>query len=332
LNQNRYIMANLSTSYAGLKLRNPFIIGSSGITSSLDKIRKLDALGAGAIVLKSLFEEQISHETGKNMECSDYPEALDYVKTYTRDNSVSEYLNLVRDAKRAVHIPVIASINCISTSEWMDFATLIQEAGADALELNVFFVPLNKDKSAKDYEKIYFDLLEGIRQKISIPVIIKLGSHFTNLTNLVSQLYFRKADGVVLFNRFFEPDINITDLKITSSEVFSSPADIRDSLRWVGIISSVVPLIDIAASTGVHSGDAAVKQILAGAKAVQLCSVLYKNGIEFLPKIIDRFESWMIEHNFKSVEEFRGIMNYSNVGDPEMFERAQFMKYFAVQS
>jgi dihydroorotate dehydrogenase (fumarate) len=325
-------MANLSTSYAGLKLRNPFIIGSSGITSSLDKIRKLDALGAGAIVLKSLFEEQISHETGKNMECSDYPEALDYVKTYTRDNSVSEYLNLVRDAKRAVHIPVIASINCISTSEWMDFATLIQEAGADALELNVFFVPLNKDKSAKDYEKIYFDLLEGIRQKISIPVIIKLGSHFTNLTNLVSQLYFRKADGVVLFNRFFEPDINITDLKITSSEVFSSPADIRDSLRWVGIISSVVPLIDIAASTGVHSGDAAVKQILAGAKAVQLCSVLYKNGIEFLPKIIDRFESWMIEHNFKSVEEFRGIMNYSNVGDPEMFERAQFMRYFAVQS
>jgi dihydroorotate dehydrogenase (fumarate) len=325
-------MANLSTSYAGLKLRNPFIIGSSGITSSLDKIRKLDALGAGAIVLKSLFEEQISHETGKNMECSDYPEALDYVKTYTRDNSVSEYLNLVRDAKRAVHIPVIASINCISTSEWMDFATLIQEAGADALELNVFFVPLNKDKSAKDYEKIYFDLLEGIRQKISIPVIIKLGSHFTNLTNLVSQLYFRKADGVVLFNRFFEPDINITDLKITSSEVFSFPADIRDSLRWVGIISSVVPLIDIAASTGVHSGDAAVKQILAGAKAVQLCSVLYKNGIEFLPKIIDRFESWMIEHNFKSVEEFRGIMNYSNVGDPEMFERAQFMKYFAVQS
>jgi dihydroorotate dehydrogenase (fumarate) len=325
-------MANLSTSYAGLKLRNPFIIGSSGITSSLDKIRKLDALGAGAIVLKSLFEEQISHETGKNMEGSDYPEALDYVKTYTRDNSVSEYLNLVRDAKRAVHIPVIASINCISTSEWMDFATLIQEAGADALELNVFFVPLNKDKSAKDYEKIYFDLLEGIRQKISIPVIIKLGSHFTNLTNLVSQLYFRKADGVVLFNRFFEPDINITDLKITSSEVFSFPADIRDSLRWVGIISSVVPLIDIAASTGVHSGDAAVKQILAGAKAVQLCSVLYKNGIEFLPKIIDRFESWMIEHNFKSVEEFRGIMNYSNVGDPEMFERAQFMKYFAVQS
>lgn len=325
-------MANLSTSYAGLKLRNPFIISSSGLTSSPEKIRKLDSLGAGAIVLKSLFEEQISHETLRNLDGSDYPEALDYVKAYTRDNSVGEYLDLLREAKRSVHIPVIASINCLSASEWMSFASQIQEAGADALELNVFYVPVNKGKSAADYEKIYFDLLEGIRSKISIPVIIKLGSHFTSLTHLINQLYFRKADAVVLFNRFYEPDINITDMKITSSEVFSSPADIRDSLRWVGIISSEVPHIDIAASTGVHSGDAAVKQILAGAKAVQLCSVLYKNGIEFLPKIIDRFESWMLEHNFKSVDEFRGKMNYSNIGDPALYERAQFMKYFSAQN
>ncbi len=325
-------MANLSTSFAGLKLRNPFVIGSSGITSSLEKIRKLDALGAGAIVLKSLFEEQISHETGKNLEGSDYPEALDYVKAYTRDNNVSEYLNLIRDSKRAVNIPVIASINCVSASEWMDFAVKMQEAGADALELNVFFLPLNKEKSPLEYEKIYYDLLEGIRNKINIPVIIKLGSHFTNLTYLVNQLFFRKANGVVLFNRFYEPDINITDLKITSSEVFSSPSDIRNSLRWVGIISSEVPLIDIAASTGIHSGDAAVKQVLAGAKAVQLCSVLYKNGIEFLPKIIDRFESWMMENNFKSLEEFRGKMNYSNIANPALYERAQFMKYFSSQN
>jgi dihydroorotate dehydrogenase (fumarate) len=325
-------MANLSTTFAGLKLRNPFVISSSGITSSLDKIRKLDSLGAGAIVLKSLFEEQILHETGKNLEGSDYPEALDYVKAYTRENSLAEYLNLVREAKRAVHIPVIASINCISATDWMDFATQVQEAGADALELNVFFLPVKKDKTSLEYEKIYYDLLEGIHKKISIPVIIKLGYHFTNLTYLVNQLYFRKADGVVLFNRFYEPDINITELKISSSEVFSSPADIRNSLRWVGIISSEVPLIDIAASTGIHSGDAAVKQILAGAKVVQLCSVLYKNGIEFLPKIIDRFESWMIENNYKSIEEFRGKMNYSNVGDPALYERAQFMKYFSSQN
>jgi len=324
-------MANLSTSFAGLKLRNPFIISSSGITSSLEKIRKLDTLGAGAIVLKSLFEEQISHESYKNLEGSDYPEALDYVKAYTRENSVAEYLNLIRDTKRAIHIPVIASINCISASEWMDFAIKIEEAGADAIELNVFFLPVNKDKPSQDYEKVYFDVLEGIRKNIKIPVIIKLGYHFTNLTYLVNQLYYRKADGVVLFNRFYEPDINITDLKITSSEVFSSPADIRNSLRWVGIISSEVPLIDVAASTGVHSGEAAVKQVLAGAKAVEVCSVLYKNGIEFLPKLIDRFESWMIENNYKNIDEFRGKMNYSNVGDPALYERAQFMKYFSSQ-
>ncbi|MCB8994861.1 MAG: dihydroorotate dehydrogenase-like protein [Bacteroidales bacterium] len=325
-------MANLSTTYAGLNLRNPFIIGSSGITSSLDKIRKLDSLGAGAIVLKSLFEEQIRHEAGRNLEGSDYPEAHDYVKAYTRENSVSEYLELIRDAKRAISIPVIASINCVSASEWMDFAVKIEEAGADALELNVFYLPVDKDKSSADYEKIYCDILEAMRGKIKIPLIIKLGYHFTNLTHLVNQIYFRKADSVVLFNRFYEPDINISDMKIISSEVFSSPADIRNSLRWVGIISSSIPQIDIAASTGIHSGDAAVKQILAGARAVQLCSVLYKNGIEFLPKIIDRFESWMIEHNYKSVNEFRGKLNYGNVGDPAVYERAQFMKYFSSQS
>jgi len=325
-------MANLSTTFAGLKLRNPFIISSSGITSSLEKIRKLDSLGAGAVVLKSLFEEQINHELNNNLAGADYPEAFDYVKTYVRENNLAEYLNLIRDAKRAVHIPVIASINCITASEWMSFAGQIEEAGADALELNVFFLPLNKEKSSLEYEKIYFDLIEGVKKKIKIPVIIKLGYHFTNLTGLVNQLYFRKADGVVLFNRFYEPDINIADFKITSSEIFSSPSDIRNSLRWVGIISSQVPQIDIAASSGIHSGEAAVKQILAGAKAVQLCSVLYKNGIEFLPKIIDRFESWMIEQNYKSIEEFCGKMNYSNVGDPALYERSQFIKYFSSQN
>jgi dihydroorotate dehydrogenase (fumarate) len=325
-------MANLSTTFAGLKLRNPFIISSSGITNSIEKIRKLDSLGAGAIVLKSLFEEQINHELHINLSGSEYPEALDYVKAYTREFSLSEYLNLIRDAKRAVHIPVIASINCVTATEWMSFASQIEDAGADALELNVFFVPVDKEKSSMDYEKIYLDLIEGVKKKIKIPVIIKLGSHFTNLTYLVNQLYFRKADGVVLFNRFYEPDINITDLKVISSEVFSSPSDIRNSLRWVGIISSEVPHIDIAAATGIHSGEAAVKQVLAGAKAVQLCSVLYKNGIEFLPKIIDRFESWMIEQNCKSVDEFCGKMNYSNVGDPGIYERSQFMKYFSSQN
>ena len=322
-------MANLSTIFAGLKLRNPFIISSSGITSSLEKIRKLDGLGAGAIILKSLFEEQINYEIGLNLEGADYPEAFDYVKAYTKDNNVGEYLTLIREAKKAVHIPIIASINCVSASEWMNFATQIEDAGADALELNVFFLPSNKDKSSQEYEKIYFDLVAGIKEKVKIPIIIKLGSHFTSLSYIVNQLYFRKADAITLFNRFYEPDININEFRITSAEVFSSPADLRQSLRWVSLISSAVEGIDIAASTGIHSGEAAIKQVLAGARAVQICSVLYKSGLEILPKMIDRFEFWMIENKYKTVEEFRGKLNYSNIQDPAFYERAQFMKYYS---
>ncbi len=322
-------MANLNTTFAGLKLRNPFIISSSGITSSLERIRTLDTLGAGAVVLKSLFEEQINFETGDLLQKTDYPEALDYVKRYTRENTLSEYLQLIKDAKRAVHMPVIASINCISASEWMDFAVKIEEAGADALELNVYFLPVNREKDPVQYEQIYFDLLTGIKKRISIPVIIKLGQNFTNLNYLVSQLYYREASGVVLFNRFYAPDIDIDDLSMGSSEVFSLPSDIRNSLRWVGIVSSQVRSIDIAGSTGVHSGEAAVKMLLAGANAVEICSVLYKNGLEYLTVMIDQFESWMISKNYKTIDEFRGVMSYSRIDDPAIYERAQFMKYFS---
>ncbi len=322
-------MANLNTTFAGLKLRNPFIISSSGITNSVERIRKLDSLGAGAIVLKSLFEEQIMFETGDLLQKTDYPEALDYVRRYTLENTLSEYLQLVRDTKKAVHIPVIASINCVSAREWMDFAVKIEEAGADALEMNVYFLPVDRDKEATYYERIYFDLLDGIRKRVSIPVILKLGPNFTNLNYLVSQLYYREASGIVLFNRFYAPDIDIEELTMGSAEVLSSPADIRSSLRWVGIVSSQVRSIDIAGSTGIHSGEAAVKMILAGASAVQVCSVLYKNGLEYLTEMIDRFESWMISRNFKTIDEFRGSMSYAMIDDPAIYERAQFMKYFS---
>jgi dihydroorotate dehydrogenase (fumarate) len=322
-------MANLSTAYAGLKLRNPFIVGSSGLTNSVEKIRKFDNLGAGAVVLKSLFEEQISHETGRLLEGTDYPEAMDYVNQYARNNSLSEYLSLIREAKKAVSIPVIASINCVTANEWTSFATKIQEAGADALELNMYVLPLNNDKPSAEYEKLYFDLISKIKTIVSIPVIIKLGNYFTNLNYIVNQLYFRKADGVVLFNRFYAPDINVDDLNFGAAEVFSTPADIRNTLRWIGIISSRVAKIDIAASTGVHSGEAAVKLVLAGARAVQVCSVLYKKGPDFLAEMIDRFEAWMTKGNYKTIGDFRGKMNYASLPDPAVYERAQFMKYYS---
>ncbi|MFW5821024.1 MAG: dihydroorotate dehydrogenase-like protein [Bacteroidota bacterium] len=322
-------MAKLHVEYAGLKLRNPFIVSSSGLTNSIDRIKKLDNLGAGAIVLKSLFEEQIRFESGVLTASSDYPEAYDYVKNYTRDNSVSEYLDLIREAKKVTHIPVIASINCVSSGEWLNFAQKIEKAGADALEVNIFFLPNNPGTDPKKYENIYFNILSDLRALVDIPLIFKIGSQFTNPTHFVNQLYYRKVDAVVLFNRFYAPDIDLDDMAFTSADVLSSPSDLRNTFRWVGIISSAVDRLHISASTGVHSGEAAVKLLLAGAQTVQVCSVLYKNGLDYLTEMIDKLESWMLKKNYKTIDDFRGKMNYSNIPDPSVYERAQFMKYFS---
>ncbi len=322
-------MANLSVNYAGLKLRNPFIVSSSGLTSSVERIRKLDDLGVGAVVLKSLFEEQIKYEAGDLLSTADYPEALDYVNRYTKENSVSEYLKLIEDSKKAANMPVISSINCVSASEWTDFALKIEEAGADALELNVYYLPVDKEKEAFQFEKIYYDLVGSIKEKLKIPVIFKIGSNFTNPLYFINQLHYRKADAVVMFNRFYAPDIDIEEMEMVSAEVLSNPGDLRNTLRWIGIVSGQIDKIDIAGSTGIHSGEAAIKVILAGAKAVQVCSALYKNGLDYITEIMDKFEAWMLDNNYKNIEEFRGKMSYKRIKDPAVYERSQFMKYFS---
>lgn len=322
-------MADLSTDFVGLNLPNPLIVSSSGLTDSVEKIRKLEKAGAGAIVLKSLFEEQILFEAGHLADSSDYPEADDYIQNYTRSNSVDTYLDLIEQASSAVSIPVIASINCVSSSEWTDFATKIEEAGAAALELNVYFLPAGKDASSQVYEKLYLDIAEKVRRQIDIPVIMKLGMHFTHLVNLVDLLYHRGVDGIVLFNRFYSPDINTRELKMTSSEVFSSPADLRFSLRWVAIVSSMIDTVHLAASTGVHDGQAMVKQILAGARAVQVCSAIYKQGPGIIGTMLEELNGWMDDKEFSSLEDFRGSMNYKNLPEPQVYERSQFMKYFS---
>lgn len=322
-------MIDLKTKYLGLELKNPIVVSSSGLTNSVEKIKKLEENGAGAVVLKSLFEEQIKYEAGKLSETSDYPEAEDYVNFYVKNSSVNEYLKLIEGAKKEVNIPVIASINCVSAKEWLDFATKIQEAGADALEINIFYLPSSVDAKPDFYEAIYFELASKIKEYISIPVAFKLGNNFTNLLRVVNELFIRQVEGVVLFNRFYAPDIDTKNKKIVSAEVFSSYADIRQSLRWVGIISGQIDKIDIAASTGIHDGEAVVKQILAGATATQICSVLYKNGAESIREIIADVEQWMEKNNYSSIEEFRGKMSYKNIPDPTVYERAQFMKYFS---
>lgn len=322
-------MINLSTNYLGLSLDSPLIVSSCGLTGSVDKIKRFAELGAGAVVLKSLFEEQIRHEAGSQIKTSDYPEAYDYISRYVESNSIEEYLKLIESAKKAVKIPVIASLNCISASEWISFARDMESAGADALELNVYFLASEKLVSAEKIENLYYDLVQKIRSKVTIPLAVKLGYQFTNLASTVNNLYLRGAKGVVLFNRFYEPDLDIEAMKIIPSEVLSSPVDIRQSLRWVGILSDKVERIDIAASTGIHDGKAVIKQILAGAKAVQVCSVLYKQGEKQLAVILDDVKLWMTRKNYSSLNEFRGKLNYSHIADPATYERSQFMRYFS---
>ncbi len=322
-------MVNLETNYAGLKLKNPLIVSSSGLADSVEKVEKIDKEGAGAVVLKSLFEEQIRYESGKLSEASDYPEAADYINYYTRNNSVEQYLTLIEESKKKVDIPVIASINCVSAKEWVKFAKEIETAGADALELNVYFLPTDKDLTSADFEQIYYDLADKVCKLVSIPVIMKLGMQFTNLTGLVNQLYYRGIKAFVLFNRFYAPDIRIDEQTMGSAEVFSTPSENRNTLRWIGIISSRIKEVELAASTGIHDGETFVKQILAGAAAVEICSVLYKKGLGEISAILEFVHKWMQKKNYKNIEDYSGIMSYSRIEEPAVYERAQFMRYFS---
>jgi dihydroorotate dehydrogenase (fumarate) len=322
-------MANLETTYLGINLKNPIIVSSSGLTSTLDKIKELEQFGAGAVILKSIFEEQINHEVGNLETPSNYPEAGDYLSAYVKSNAIDTYIQLIKDAKQNVSIPVIASINCISSEQWVEYAIKIAEAGADALEVNVFYVPNSVEESSAVYEKLYFDIAEKIKSVINIPVAFKLGNNFTNPLYIANQLGIRKVDGLTLFNRFYSPDIDIEHMKITAADVFSAPSEIRQTLRWVGMLSNRIRDIDISASTGVHDGRAAIKLLLAGAQTVQICSVLYKKGNDQIPIILEDIEKWMQSHNYKTLKDFRGKLNYERIPDPALYERVQFMKYFS---
>ena len=322
-------MSDLSVTYLGLNLKNPLIIGSSGLTDSSDKIARLAENGAGAVVLKSIFEEQINFEAGNMLVEDQYPEAGDYLMNYVRNNSIDNYLRLIEDSKKQSGIPVIASINCISTGEWVTFAKLVEESGADALELNVYNLPTDITNTSEQYEKKYYNLVSAIKKETNIPLSVKLAQNFTNLPALVHNLYKRGVQSVVLFNRFYAPDINVDRIEFKPAELFSSNTEIRNSLRWVGIISSVVNQIAVCASTGIHDGEAVIKQLLAGAITVQLCSTLYKNTPGYLKQIIVDIENWMDKNTFNDISEFRGRLNYKHIKDPSVFERSQFMKYYS---
>lgn len=325
-------MTNLETTYMGLKLQNPIIIASSGLTNSIEKIKDLETAGAGAIVLKSIFEEQINNEVSHliNRDPQNlYPEAEDYIWNYTRNNSITLHLNLLTEAKKETEIPIIASINCTTAAEWTVFAKDFEDAGADALEINLFFVPTDRMKSSEEIEKLYLKVVSDIRKLVKIPISVKIGYHFTNLVSMADKLMAHGANALVLFNRFYEPDINIEKMEMVSSEVFSSPADIRRSLRWVGLISSQLPKVEIAASSGIHDGEAVIKLLLAGAQVTQVCSSIYINGAQIVAGMQNDLTAFMQKNNFKTIADFRGRMSYKTISDPMMYERAQFMRYFS---
>lgn len=316
----------------GLSLRNPLIVGSSGLTDTPQKIQELEKAGAGAVVLKSLFEEEILLELESNLQKMQsanfiYPETLEFYEYEETDERLAaDYINLIEQSKKAVDIPVIASINCVTAQEWTYFPKEIERAGADALELNIFILPTDFDRTRPNIEKTYFDILKTVKAEVDIPVALKTGFHFSDLGVMLQNLS-KNVDALVLFNRFFRPDFDIDNLTVTSAGVLSTPEDLYIPLRWISIMNSRVEC-DLAASTGIHDYQAFVKQLLAGAKAVQVVSSIYAHGNDQIKKILEGVEKWMNHQSFDSIEAFRAKLSQAGSSNPAAYERVQFMKHF----
>lgn len=322
-------MENLATEYMGLKIRSPFIAGSCGFTSKIENLVALEKAGVGAIVLKSLFEEQISDQANfLNEQSAFYPENMDYLHYYLKEYSLDNYLNLIRSAKCSLSVPVIASINCYHTGSWLSFAKEVEASGADALEINIYSLPLDKNRRGEALEEEYLQVITGLTKSLKIPVAVKIGGGFTALPNFVNALKGCGADGVVLFNKYYRPDIDLKTLKVIGANPFSREGDYGDVLRWVAILSAMPGCPDISTSTGVWTSDDAAKMILSGAKTVQICSALYKHGAGHIDTLSKGLSVFMQEKGFKSLDAFRGMLNYANIHSPEKYERVQFLKTF----
>ena len=341
-------MANLTTHYLGLELRNPIIVSSCELTDSLENVKQMEEAGAGAVVLKSIFEEQIVFESDSFIDSTDtllgpmkkglqdillnrsydYIEAMDYMTNFAKEHTLNEYLNFIKLLKANVKIPIIASINCVSAYDWSFFSKRIQEAGADAIELNIFILPSDVSKSAADYDEMYKKIIADVKQYVSIPISLKLSYYSSSLVKTFIDLSKMGIAGMVLFNKPYNPDINIDLVEVATGKIFSSSNDYARSLRWTALLSGRVDC-DLAASTGVKSSETVVKMLLAGSTAVQVASVLYEKGIEEISNLVTGLNDWMDVHSFKTIDEFRGKLSQINLENPAVFERVQFMKSFA---
>lgn len=318
----------MKTHYLGLELRSPIIVASSPYTATKAAVEKCVAAGAGAVVLKSIFEEQVVHHAV----AYDYvPQGMgdsgEYLESYLSDAYKLDFLHLITEA-RATGVPVIASINCVSTGKgWMDYAAAMSAAGASALELNIFFAPTDPDVGSVELECRYAEVVRQVCGAVDIPVAVKLPMRLTNVVAMARTLHECGAWGVVLFNRFFEPDIDIERLKFTVGDPFSHPSELRNVLRSTALCTAAVPHLDAAVSTGVHDGSAAVKALLCGARAVQLCSAIHEQGFEAIGTINRFVDEWAARHDFGALDDFCGRMDYGRTGD-DLFQRVQYMKYF----
>ncbi len=320
---------NLNCKYLGLDLKNPLIVSSSNLTGELEQIQAIGKAGAAALVVKSIFEEQITgdsrHQLLQKEEYFWFKDAADVVDTLQKARSVQLHTRLINEASRQIQIPVIASINCVSNGNWVSYAHQVEQAGASALELNMGIFPKDQYQSGKDIEDVYVDIVKSIVHQVKIPVSVKLGHYFTNPLNIGKKLKEAGAQGVVLFNRYYQTDIDIHQMKLLNGHIYSTAAEITLPLRWVALFQREKIGLDISASTGVHNASGLIKQLLAGADTVQVNSVLYHKGIEFISHILGGLTDWMQEKGYEHIDDFKGAI----LKDPmnqTAFERIQFMK------
>ena len=322
---------DLSTTYLGMKLRTPLVPSASPLSEEIDNIKRMEDAGAAAVVLYSLFEEQITHETYElhhylTQGTESYAESLTYFPE--PDDFVStadQYLEHVSRAKKAVDIPIIGSLNAHSVGGWTDYARYIEAAGADALELNIYYMPTDVNLTGAQVEENYVEIVKAVRAAVKIPLAVKLSPFFSNMANMARRLVEAGANGLVLFNRFYQPDIDLETLEVVPRVLLSTPMALRLPMRWIAILYGRVQA-DLAATRGIHKAEDAIKMLMVGAKVTMLCSVLLKRGIGELRSIEEGLRHWMEEHEYESVQQMQGSMSQKNCGDPSAYERAQYMK------
>lgn len=322
---------DITTTYLGLKLKSPIVCSAGPLSEKISNIREMEDAGAGAVVLYSIFEEQIEHDqleldyfTSHNTES--YAEATSYLPTpFEFKLGPDEYLNHIRKAKEAVNIPIIASLNGKSIGGWTDYAMKIEQAGADALELNIYLLPTDFKKFGSEIEKIYLDIVKAVKSTVKIPIAVKMHPFFSSTSFMASELSKAGADGLVMFNRFYQPDIDLEKLEVVPNVILSTPMAMRLPLRWIAMMYGRINA-DLAATSGIYSAEDVLKMVMAGAKVTQMLSALLKFGIGHIADVTTNLKAWMEEKEYQSIDQMRGSMSYMNVDDPASFERANYMK------